>query len=97
MKKIRVNTVVYDRTTREYIQKSVSRPISDELAAMIQKEFRESDLSSYEVHGFGTREAGNGKIPGLRTPLASQKRFWIDPQFYVLDEDDSEIAGWRGL
>lgn len=97
MKKIRVKTIVYDRTTMEYVQKIVTRIISDELAAMIQKEFCESDGSAYEVHGFGTGEAGVGKVPGLRTPLASQKRFWIEPQFHVIDEDDNEIAGWRGF
>lgn len=97
MKKIEVRTVVYDRTTMEYVQKIVTHTISDELAAMIQKEFRESDGSAYEVHGFGSGEDGNGKIPGLRTPLCSQKRFFIEPQFHVIDEDDNEIAGWRGL
>lgn len=97
MKKIRVKTVIYDRTTREYIQKWITHTISDELADMIQKEFRESDGSAYEVHGFGSGEDGQGKIPGLRTPLCSQKRFAIDPQFHIIDEDDNELAGWRWI
>lgn len=97
MKKIEVRTVIYDRTTMEYVQKIVTHTISDELAAMIQKEFRESDGTAYEVYGFGSGENGNGKIPGLRTPLCSQKRFSIDPQFHVIDEDGNQIAGWRGF
>lgn len=97
MKKIRVKTVIYDRTTMEYVQKIVTHTISDELAAMIQKEFSKSDGSAYEVHGFGCGESGDGKIPGLRTPLCSQKRFAIDPQFHVIDEEGKEIAGWRGF
>lgn len=47
MKKIRVKTVIYDRTTMEYVQKTVTHTISDELATLIQKEFRESDGSAF--------------------------------------------------
>lgn len=97
MKKIRVKTVIYDRTTMEYVQKNITHTISDELAALIQKELSESDGSAFEVHGFGSGESGDGKIPGLRTPLCSQKRFAIDPQFHVIDEEGKEIAGWMGL
>lgn len=97
MKKLRVTAKVYDRTTMEYVQKIVTHTISDELAALIQKEFRESDGSAFEVHGFGSGESGDGKIPGLRTPLCSQKRFAIDPQFHVIDEEGEIIAGWMGI
>lgn len=97
MKKIRVKTVIYDRTTMEYVQKNITHTISDELAALIQKELSESDGSAFEVHGFGSGESGDGKIPGLRTPLCSQKRFAIDPQFHVIDEEGKEVAGWMGL
>lgn len=54
MKKIRVKTVIYDRTTMEYVQKNITHTISDELAALIQKELSESDGSAFEVHGFGS-------------------------------------------
>lgn len=97
MKKIRVKTVVYDRITREYVQKIVTHTISDELADLIKKEFVEADGTAFEVHGFGTGEDGDDKIRGLNSPLASQKRFWIKPQFHVIDENDNEIAGWRGF
>lgn len=97
MKKIRVKTVIYDRTTMEYVQKNITHTISDELADLIQKELSGSDGSAFEVHGFGSGEFGDGKIPGIRTQLCSQKRFAIDPQFHVIDEEGKEIAGWMGL
>lgn len=96
MKKIRVIAKVYDTTTCEWVQTIVTKTISDELAEMLQKEFRESDGTSYETKGHGRGE-DRGKIPGLRTPLCSQKRFWIEPMFHVVDEDDKEYCGWRGL
>lgn len=97
MKKIEVRAVVYDLTTMEYVQKIVTHTISDELAAMIQKEFRESDGSAIEVKGHGAGDNCNKKLPGIRTPLCSQKRFFIEPQFHVIEEDGKEIAGWRGF
>lgn len=97
MKKIRVIAKIYDRTTMEYVRKIVTHTISDELAEMIRKEFRESDGTAYEVRGHGAGENPNNKIPGIRTPLCSQKRFFIEPQFHVIDEDGNEIAGWRGF
>lgn len=97
MKKIEVRTVIYDRTTNEYVQKIITHTISDELAKMIQKEFAESDGSAFEVRGHGVGENPNNKIPGIRTPLCSQKRFFIEPQFHVIDEDGKQIAGWRGF
>ena len=96
MKKIRVTARIYDRTTREYVQKMVSHTISDQLASMIQKELYEADGSAFEVHGFGAG-TDNRKIPGLRTPLCSQKRFFIEPMFHIIDEEGKEIAGWRGF
>lgn len=96
MKKIRVTAKVYDQTTHEYVRKCATHTISDELASMIQKEFQESDGSALEVYGFGAG-VDNKKIPGLRTPLCSQKRFFIEPMFHVIDEDGNEIAGWRGF
>ena len=97
MKKIKVNTVVYDRTTMEYVQKSVSHTISDELAEMIQKELYEASMTAYEATGHGCGKDGQGRIPGLRTPLCSQKRFFIEPRFMVVDENDNQICGWRGF
>lgn len=96
MKKIRVKAVVYDRTTQEYIQKTVTHTISDELAMMIKKEFSDSDFSAIDIQGFGAG-ADMRKIPGIRSLLCSQKRFFIEPQFHVLDDDGKEIAGWRGF
>ena len=96
MKKIKVTAKVYDQTTHEYVRKYVTHTISDELASMIQKEFAEADGSAFEVHGFGAG-TDNMKIPGLRTPLCSQKRFFIEPMFHVIDEEGKEIAGWRGF
>ena len=96
MKKIRVTAKVYDQTTHEYVRKYVTHAISDELAEMIRKEFAELDGSAFEVHGFGTG-SNNRKIPEIKSPLCSQKRFWIEPMFHVIDEEGKEIAGWRGF
>lgn len=96
MKKIRVIAKVYDTTTKEWVQTIVTKTISDELAEMMQKEFRDSDGTSYETKGHGRGEE-KGKIQGLRTPLCSQKRFFIEPMFHVIDDGEKEICGWRGL
>lgn len=96
MKKIKVTAKIYDCTTQEYVRKIVTHTISDELAEMILKEFSESDYSGYEVRGFGAG-TDNRKIPGLRTPLCSQKRFFIEPMFHVVDENDNEMCGWKGF
>lgn len=96
MKKIRITAKVYDRTTQEYVRKYVTHTISDELASLIKKELTDSDFGAIEVHGFGTG-TDNRKIPGVRTPLCSQKRFFIEPMFHVIDEEGIEIAGWRGF
>ncbi len=96
MKKIRVTAKIYDRTTQEYVRKIVTHTISDELAEMLQKELYEADGSAFEVKGFGAG-TDNRKIPGLRTPLCSQKRFFIEPMFHVVDENNNEMCGWRGF
>lgn len=97
MKKIEVRTVIYDRTTMEYVQKIVTHTISDELAEMLKKELSESNGSAIEVRGHGAGDNPNNKIPGIRTPLCSQKRFYIDPRFHVIDEDGKQLAGWCGF
>lgn len=97
MKKLRVTAKVYDLTAREYVLKYVSHTISDELAAMIQKEFAETGGEGFSIGGHGCGENPNARLSGLSTPLASQKRFFIEPQFHVIDENNNEIAGWRGL
>lgn len=97
MKKIRVTAMVYDRTTREYVRKYVTHTISDELAAMIKKELYDSDGSAFSTGGHGCGDNPGARIQCLSTPLASQKRYWIEPQFHVIDEDDNVLAGWRGL
>lgn len=93
MKKIRVRARVYDHTTKEYVQKMVDRPISDELAKMLQEELHNADYKSY---GHGCGEDSKKRLP-YNTPLASQRRFTICPEFFILDEEGNSIGGWEGV
>lgn len=92
MKKIRVIARVYDKTTREFVQSIVKREISDEFAEAIKKEFScQHDAGmKYETLGHG-REGNKDRLP-FSTPLASQKRYWIEPMFHLLDDEGNEIA-----
>lgn len=49
----------------------------------------------YEAHGHG-REGNTDKL-SYDTPLASQRRYWIEPMFHLLDDEGYEIAGWSGI
>lgn len=101
MKKIRVKTVVYDRTTMEYVSRTTEREISDQLAEAIQKEFSE-DHKSITSYGHGNNDP---EVASLRTPLHNQKRYRMDCQFAVVDTDPMKagdtddvqyLCGWRG-
>ena len=97
MKKIRVVAKVYDTTTHEYVRKYVTKTISDELAAMIQKELSETGGEGFSTGGHGCGENPKARLSGLSTPLASQKRFHLDPQFQLLDDNNNIISGWMGF
>lgn len=97
MKKIRVTARVYDKTTHEYVQSYVTREISDEFAEAIKKEFACQHDAGMKYESFGHGRNGNKERLPFNTPLASQRRYWIDPMFHLLDDDGNEIAGWRGI
>lgn len=97
MKKIRVIARVYDKTTREFVQSIVTREISDEFAEAIKKEFAVQHDAGMKYKAFGHgREGSDRKLP-YTTPLSSQKRFWIEPMFHLLDDEGNEMAGWAGI
>lgn len=93
MKKLVTVARVYDTTTMEYVQKTCSYPISDALAEAIA---RELDFGNKHIktEGHGANDSKE-RLP-YKTPLASQKRFYIDPQFHVADEEGNYLCGWQG-
>lgn len=96
MKKLRVKTVMYDRTTGEYIQKWVMLPVSDEFVDIFKTVMMGTESKDFEVHGFGSGEFGDGKI-NIKSPLCSQRRFWMDTQLHIVNEEGEEISGFRGF
>lgn len=97
MKKLKVLAVVFDMNTQEYVQRINEMPISDETAELLCKDQRTGHGCPIRGYGYGDSRT---KLP-YRTPLANQKRFYVEPQVEIVDvaDDGTEtiIGGWRGM
>ena len=95
MKKLRVVARVYDMNTREFVQRMAEIPVSDELVKSLQQAIHPEGPDPSPIHAFGH---GDGKNRlGFTTPLASQKRFRLDPVLEIIDENNNIIGGWCGM
>jgi hypothetical protein len=95
MKTLRVTARVYDLETREYVQRHVECPISDEVADGLCKAINGQPTSPLKAYGHGSNK---DEDLGLDTPLADQKAFCIDPRLTIIDNATDEIVGgWSNM
>lgn len=89
MKKIRLKVRVLDRITHEEVSVIVIRSISEHLANAIVAEIGDGDKEDWkqERSGHGDYDAD---IPNIVSPLRDQERFHINPQFHIIEDNDTD-------
>lgn len=105
MKVLRVVARVYDTKTREYVQRGVELPVSEEVVKGIQDAIHPEGATSSPLRTFGhgsTRYDKRYCEDVVSTPLRDQRRYLIDPQLLLFDLNEetgeyTENGGWSGM
>lgn len=99
MKKLRITATVYDTKVGEYVQRHAELPISDEVVHGIYDAMK-GDGGPCPIRGFGFGDGSYDKRyceEVSSTPLKDHRRFRIDPQLHIIDEDGNVCGGWAGM
>lgn len=96
MKKLRITSRVLDRHTNEEVSVVVTRQISESLANAIISEIGNGDEEYWKQERTGHGD-DDFDLPGMASPLKDQERFYINPQFHIIEDnnaDDNVLCGF---
>lgn len=89
MKKILLKVRVLDRITHEEVSVIVTRSISEHLANAIVAEIGDGDKEYWKQERSGHGD-DDTDIPDMISPLKDQERFHINPQFHIIEDNETD-------